>query len=77
MRYGTARSHNHQKLHVLYLDDDFGRVPQCIRSLGPWQGHSGGNFERLKLQYRLMLTEQGFAVAYGSVRTLRLEIVSE
>jgi hypothetical protein len=68
MRYGTARSHNDQNLHVLYLDEDFDRVPQPIRNLDRWQGHSGGNFERLKFHYRLMLTAQGFAVAYGSVR---------
>ncbi len=74
MRYASARSHTDKLLHVIYVDDDFNRVPQPLRALGPWQGYSDGDLEKLKLHYRMMLNEQGFAVIYQSVRTLRLEI---
>ena len=74
MRYASARSQTDKLLYVIYVDDDFNRVPQPLRALGPWQGSSGGDFARLKLHYRIMLDEQGFAVVYQSVRSLRLEM---
>jgi hypothetical protein len=42
-------------------------APTAIRHLGPWTGSKQGEIERLRLPYRLMLSEQAFAVLYTCV----------
>ena len=63
-RYKTVRSGEDRSLHVIYYDGQFETLPYRIRSLGPWQGLSEGDIDRLKLHYRLQLAEQGFCVVH-------------
>jgi hypothetical protein len=51
----------------------FEALPAVIRNLGPWTGSKEGEVERLRLLYRTMLSEQGFAVIYAHVSRLQLE----
>jgi hypothetical protein len=41
--------------------------------LGPWTGGAEGEIDRLRLAYRVMLSEQSFAVIYQHVSKLELE----
>ena len=77
MRYKIIRSVSDKQLHIIFEEgptpinalvtilDPFQRVPQQLRALGPWQGHSGGNIQDLKAHYRLLLVEQGFTLIYS------------
>src|SRR5262249_25655632 len=43
---------------------------------GPWTGGAEGDVHRLRLPYRVMLGEQGFAIIYAHVSQLQLENVT-
>jgi hypothetical protein len=51
-------------------------LPVAIRNLGPWQGSKEGEIGALRLPYRVMLSEQGFAIIYQHVSKLDLETTS-
>jgi hypothetical protein len=51
----------------------FDALPNAIRHLGPWSGGAEGEVDRLRLPYRSMLTEQGFAIIYQDVFKLELK----
>jgi len=63
-RYDARRSVTDKSLHVIYAAGTFDRLPTPIRCLGPWQGLSGGDIDRLKPHYRLLIAEQGFVLVY-------------
>jgi hypothetical protein len=44
-----------------------------IARSGPWHGSKEGEIDRLRLPYRVMLGEQGFAIVYAHVSRLQLE----
>src|SRR5262249_52148928 len=54
----------------------FNVLPAAIRHLGPWTGGAEGDINRLRLAYRVMLTEQGFVVVYEHVSKLQIENVA-
>jgi hypothetical protein len=56
-----------KNLHVIFRAGEFESLPTRIRSLGPWQGLSGGAVEDLKPHLRLQLAEQGFALVYQNL----------
>jgi hypothetical protein len=64
MRYKVWRSNKDKSLHLLCGEsaEAFNALPAAIRHLGPWTGGAEGEVQRLRLAYRSMLTEQGFAV---------------
>src|SRR4029453_5822735 len=65
-------------LHLLCGDgsEAFEALPVAIRNLGPWTGGAAGYAVRLRLPYRVMLREQGFAIIYAHVSQLQLEAVA-
>lgn len=77
MRYKVWRSNKDKSLHLLCGEGAiaFNDLPTAIRQLGPWNGGAEGDVQRLRLVYRLMLTEQGFAVIYAPVAQLQLEAI--
>ena len=54
----------------------FESLPVAIRNLGPWTGGPEGEVDKLRLPYRAMLGEQGFAIVYPHVSKLDLETTS-
>ena len=54
-RFEAVRSVSDKSLHVIFRAGDFETLPDRIRSLGPWQGLSGGIVDELKPHYRLQL----------------------
>jgi len=78
MRYKVWRSRKDSSLHLLCAEgaEAFNALPAAIRHLGPWTGGADGDVNRLRLPYRSMLTEQGFAVIYAPVAQLQLEAVA-
>jgi hypothetical protein len=75
MRYKVWRSNKDKSLHLLCAEgsEAFESLPVAIRNLGPWTGGAEGEVDRLRLPYRVMLSEQGFAVIYAHVAQLQLE----
>jgi hypothetical protein len=71
--YEAVRAGHDKSLHVIFLAGGFDTLPQKIRALGPWQGLSGGDIERLKPHYRLQLAEQGFCVIYQHLASFSAE----
>ena len=67
-RYEAVRSNTDKSLHVIFNDGEFAALPHRVRQLGPWQGLTGDDVERLKPHYRLMLAEQGFVLVYHGSR---------
>ena len=77
VRYKVWRSNKDKSLHLRCAEgsEAFNALPAAIRHLGPWTGGAEGDVQRLRLPYRLMLTEQGFTVIYAPVAQLQLESV--
>ena len=75
VRYKVWRSNKDKQLHLLCGEgaDAINALPAAIRHLGPWTGGAEGDAQRLRLPYRSMLTEQGFAVIYAPDAQLQLE----
>ena len=75
MRYKVWRSNTDKSLHLLCAEgsEAFEALPVAIRNLGPWTGSKEGELDRLRLPYRVMLGEQGFAIIYAHVSRLDLE----
>jgi hypothetical protein len=78
MRYKTWRSRNDTHLHVLcaYGSEAFESLPVAVRNLGPWTGGPEGAIDKLRLPYRILLTEQKFVVIHAHVSELKLENAS-
>jgi hypothetical protein len=78
VRYKIWRSNKDKSLHLLCGEgsEAFNTLPAAIRHLGPWTGGAEGDVNRLRLPYRSMLTEQGFAVVYAPGAQLQLEAVA-
>ena len=78
VRYKTWRSRKDTSLHVLCVEGSqaFESLPVAIRNLGPWTGGPEGEVDRLRLPYRALLGEQGFAIIYQHVSKLDLETTS-
>jgi hypothetical protein len=74
-RYKTWRSRNDNSLHVFCAagSEAFEALPAAVRDLGPWIGGPEGELERLRLPYRVLLSEQGFVLLYCHVSELQLE----
>ena len=71
MRYRVWQSNKNQYLHLLCEEgaEALSTLPAAIRHLGrPWTGGAEGDVNRLRLPYRLMLAEQGFAARSKSGR---------
>ena len=73
MRYEAARSNTDKSLHIICNDGMFESLPHCVRSLGPWQGLTGGAIETLKPHYRMLLAEQGFVIVYQNLAAFSLQ----
>jgi hypothetical protein len=75
MRYKVWRSRSDNELHLICGEgsDSFEALPVRIRNLGPWAGSKEGGAKDLRLPFRLMLAEQGFAVVHCHVSRLQLE----
>ena len=69
VRYKVWRSNKDKELHLLCAESAgaFNALPTAIRHLGPWTGSKEGEIGGLRLAYRVMLVEQGFAVIYEHV----------
>jgi hypothetical protein len=61
-QYQTFRSLSDNHVHLICLDGEFEKLPDDIRHQGPWQSMSGGEVEALKLEYRLALARDGYAL---------------
>jgi hypothetical protein len=77
-RYKVWRSNKDKSLHLLCAkgSEAFESLPIAIRNLGPWTGGAEGEVDRLRLPYRVMLAEQGFAVIYQHASKLEPEASS-
>ena len=75
VHYKVWRSNKDKDLHLLCREgtDAFDALPAIVRQMGPWTGGPEGNMHRLRLAYRSLLAEQGFAVIYAHVTMLALE----
>jgi hypothetical protein len=75
LRYKVWRSNKDKSLHLLCGNGEqaFDALPNMVRHMGPWTGGAEGEFDRLRLPYRLMLGEQGFVIIYQHVSKLELE----
>jgi hypothetical protein len=67
MLYEIVRSTTDKSLFVIFNEGAFDALPNRIHHLGPWQGLTAGHIERLKLHYRLQITEQGFVAVHQSI----------
>jgi hypothetical protein len=78
VRYKVWRSNKDKSLHLLCGEGSgaFNALPAAIRQLGPWTGGAEGEVNRLRLPYRSMLSEQGFALVYAPVAQLQIEAVA-
>src|SRR5262245_59796246 len=78
MRYKVWRSHKDRRLHLLCAEgaEAFEALPGAVRGMGPWTGGPEGAIDRLRLPFRVMLNQQGFAVIYAHPTQLELEISS-
>lgn len=75
MRYKTWRSRKDSSLHILCAEgsEAFETLPVALRNLGPWTGGPEGEINRLRLPYRVLLSEQGFVLLHCHVSQLQLE----
>jgi hypothetical protein len=71
--YEAVRSVTDKSLHVIFNEGTFDALPHRVRSLGPWQGLTGGDIGSLKLHYRLQLAEQGCVVVHQSIASFSAE----
>jgi hypothetical protein len=46
MRYEIVRSVHDKSVHVIFGGGTFDALPTRIKSMGPWQGLSGGQIAR-------------------------------
>lgn len=69
MRYDIVRSVHDKSVHLIFREGTFDTLPTRIKSMGPWQGLTGGAMKELKLHYRLQVAEQGFVVLYQHLTT--------
>jgi len=78
VRFKTWRSRKDTHLHVFCAEgsEAFEVLPVAIRNLGPWTDGPEGDVDRLRLPYRVLLNEQGFAIIYAHVSQLQLESAS-
>src|SRR5215831_20252524 len=78
MRYRVWQSRKDSSLHLLSAVGSAAleSLPAAIQNLGPWTGGAEGDVHRLRLPYRVMLGEQGFAIIYAHVSQLQLENVT-
>ena len=61
--YQTFRSVSDTHVFVICRDGTFyDAVPADVRKQGPWQGQHRGEIEALKLEYRLALAWDGYAL---------------
>jgi len=79
MRYRVWQSRKDSSLHLLSAVGSAAleSLPAAIQNLGPWTGGAEGDVHRLRLPYRVMLGEQGFAIIYAHVSQLQLENVTK
>ena len=66
MRCKVWRSRKDPHLHLPCAEgsEAFESLPVTIRNLGPWTGGPEGEVDRLRLPYRVILAEQGFAIIH-------------
>src|SRR5262245_46115758 len=78
MRYRVWQSRKDSSLHLLSAEGSAAleSLPAAIQNLGPWTGGAEGDVHRLRLPYRVMLGEQGFAIISAHVSQLQLENVT-
>jgi len=78
VRYKVLRSNKDKRLHLLCREsaEALNALPAAIRHLGPWSEGPEGEVLRLRLPYRSMLAEQGFALLYEHASKLHLETVA-
>ena len=65
VRYKVWRSNKDKRLHLLCAEaaEAFEALPAAVvRGMGPWTGGPEGAIDRLRLPFRVMLNQQGFAV---------------
>ena len=76
VRYKVWRSNKDKRLHLLCAEgaEAFEALPAAVRGMGPWTGGPEGAIDRLRLPFRVMLTQQGFVVVYAPVAQLELEM---
>src|SRR6476646_5620289 len=74
-RYKAWRSNTDKSVHLVCREgtDAFEALPAAIRHLGPWTGSKEGEVAKLRLAYRMLIEEQGFALVYAHVNKLQLE----
>jgi hypothetical protein len=61
--YQTLRSVSDNHVFVICKDGKFYEsVPEKVRHQGPWQVNRRGEIEKLKLEYRLALARDGYAL---------------
>jgi hypothetical protein len=61
-QYQTFRSLSDNHVHLICLDGEFEELPDYIRHQGPWQSMGRGEVTNLKLDYRLALARDGYAL---------------
>jgi len=75
VHYKVWRSNKDKELHLICGEGlaAFNALPAAMRHLGPWAGAHEGEVDRLRLPYRTMLAEQGFAIICAHETKLPLE----
>jgi hypothetical protein len=79
VRYKVGRSNKDQNLHLLCGEgaEAFSALPAAIRHLGPCTVGAEGDVNRLRLPFRSMLAEQGFAVRSVGCRPAERQLAGE
>jgi hypothetical protein len=73
--YQTLRSVSNHHVFVLCYDGSFyDAVPDDVRKQGPWQGQHRGEVECIKLEYRLALARDGYALVRCELAVFKPEV---
>jgi hypothetical protein len=71
----TLRSLSDNRVHLICrVDEAFADLPDRVRHLGPWQAMSRGDIAKLKPEYRLALTEEGYALVKCELAVFKPEV---
>jgi hypothetical protein len=62
MQYQVLRSGTDDHVFLICETDRFHGIPAHVRHQGPWQLISRGDFQHLKLEYRLAIARDRYAL---------------
>ena len=73
-QYQTLRSVSDTHVYLICREGEFYLLPEHVRHQGPWQGMGHGKTVDLKLEYRLALGLDGYALVNCEAAVFKPEV---